>query len=405
MPLRSIMLTRYAALLASCAALVACKSTSRPPESNAPSVEQVQHARSTLEARHSAHIASLRALQQEPLSDFVVLTQDTPLFHSEEAARAAAPTPPAPTSAYARRDAETSDTPRHLTTFIVLQDKQDVAEVGILPPEQLPYHCTSPLSRPDLYNLEIRLWVRKDALVPVLSEPWTTTFEDKTAYSFLPGTPARLSSTLYTDERLHFNLSAHGFGIDVAQDEANPISLALSYADPFSRASSISRDDLSVLPSDTILWLGQKPLIRVAELDRSLRHIHQQRRFDSQTIMVALASSCVQVAAIANRTDVLRASSATSRASSPYRSPLAPTPLARDAQHRIMYWSPEPSSDPERASHWTIRWPDQSPAGITRSSRTVQGVVDARASDESGMNCYTLEALNLDLPLCTPSTR
>lgn len=360
-----------------------CQTTSAPSSSHAPSKEQVTQAKLHDTELQATYTSLQKSLSTQPLSHYVVLPHSTPFFSTKSAAQNAQDTPPPTLSAFVH-------SPKvQASSFVVLQDAGDVVEVGILPYNHTHVHCAAALPATYLHTLEVRLWIRKSSILPVLTNTYTKTFEDKTAYAFLPNTPLWLSHTTGNPQ---LTLAAHQFLQPIPSSELRDLKLALSYAQH--DISPVDRNGDS-LPPETILWLDRKPRSRISELVQDLRIIRQQQRFDSQTNMVALTSSCVHIAALTSRANSLKASHINNQ-----RTPWTSSTLI-DEQGKLHYWTPS-TSDP--TSPRTLFWPDGTPAGMTRSHISRFGELASDASQDPSLRCYTT-ALNIDLPLCLRSRR
>lgn len=231
----------------------------------------------------------------EPISGFVLVPEGARLFASEDAARAASATPFEPATEHLHLAAGALQATE---LFAVVEDRGDVIEVSTLSQQERARHCVR-RATPLMRAAKVRLFVRREALAPVLRRIYTETFEDGTAFSLAPGLPL----SVYTrrsdaregraDETVVVG-AAHGIArpIDVA-----PSDVGVAFTDPSPFLEAASRKETKKLPEDTVLWVDDRPLLRVGELSPSLAFVRDDRNAGMNRTMVALSSTCVRIVA------------------------------------------------------------------------------------------------------------
>ncbi len=350
--------------------LSACRSGREQQVKGLPTAAERVAREQTLDQHYADFKQAHRKRVEDAVSGFVLIPHGVKLHSSEQAALAAGPTFP---EARAVGDFPAAF---DVSPYRVVEDRGEVVRVAFLSASELVFHCVSQPVHSLTSRIALEAWVHKASLLPVLGETVLENFEDKSAYAVLPGAPAWPARQ--TPEVSHV-LDTLGLEITVRRG-AEPRFL-LSYTSPVEPAE-IKNDELN-LPRDAVLWINREPVLRASEFGPLLRRIRQQRRHDSQTVMVALGDACLQVAALVPRSDVTRA-----------------VPEQLPAVMVLGIGKGAIVSRPATEVQHTLFWPDGRQAGVLRQrANNLPGKLNREVSERTGMRCVDVP-LHLSEPLC-----
>lgn len=349
----------------------ACRRPRQEPVVGLPTLAERGERVQALDVQRQGFETRQRQRAGSPVSGFVLIPHDVMLYASEEEARSSDAHLPTP------RDLGSFPTSFDVSAYRVVEDLGDVVHVRFMSASELVFHCVDAPVHSLTSRMTLSAWIPKLSLLPVLTETFVRQFEDKSAYGFLPGSPAWPARQ--TPDVSHV-LDARGFQVAVGASRDTPLALALSYGEP-GVPTNLKADELSV-PLDVMLWVNREPVMRADELSPLMRRIVQQREHDSQTMMVALGDACMQVAALAPRSDVVRAVS----------EQLPPVMLLGDT-------GSGPSAAQSGVEH-TLFWPDGREAGkLFHRIPSLPGLDNEQVSQRTGMRCVDVP-LGLSAPLC-----
>ncbi|MBL9022658.1 MAG: hypothetical protein JNL21_10690 [Myxococcales bacterium] len=192
------------------------------------------------------------------------------------------------------------------STWRVVADRADLVQVESVP-SSAPGHCSSGAAADPV---EVRAFVRKVDLIPLLSEELTETYRDGTSITFAPGA---LVGAPILPKRGGWAVSAEGI---VREMKVAPKQLALSYRAPKPFSFSRKRNDWgrSMSPStldgawappsyrevrrSSVLYLDGAAVLRGSSLSSDLHEVQASTAAPEgapHAELLELASSCVRL--------------------------------------------------------------------------------------------------------------